>query len=200
METRRHPDGGEWTGEKLARATGGVVTRSYVTNLRKGRIESPGYEKLKAIAKAMNFPPEQWFEEGNGARPERLEEAGTVTERVRHLFATMRSPSTGKPYTDSEVARASAGDLSKEDIEGIRTGRIADPTVGQVVALADAFGVDPSYLVGRKGPPSLDAELLEALGDETVRDVARDVSRLPDREKRMALGIVRQFGEGGSAG
>ena len=37
--------------------------RSYVTNLRKGRIESPGYEKLAATAKAMGFPPEEWFEE-----------------------------------------------------------------------------------------------------------------------------------------
>jgi hypothetical protein len=27
-----------------------------VSNLRKGRIENPGYEKLKAIAKTMSFP------------------------------------------------------------------------------------------------------------------------------------------------
>jgi hypothetical protein len=37
-----------------------------VTNLRKGRIENPGYEKLSAIAKAMGFPPEEWFEENLG--------------------------------------------------------------------------------------------------------------------------------------
>lgn len=200
LETYRHPDGGEWTGERLAKATGGVVTRSYVTNLRKGRIESPGYEKLKVIAKAMNFPPELWFEEGDGTSPEPTDRAATVAERVRRLFATVKNPSTGDPYTDAEVARASGGDLSEGDVEGTRTGRIADPTVGQVAALSDAFGVDPSYLVGRKEPPSLDAELLEALRDETVRDVVRDLSRLPEREKRMALGIVRQFGEGMSVG
>ena len=34
------------------------VTRSYVSNLRKGRIENPGFEKLRALAKAINFPPE----------------------------------------------------------------------------------------------------------------------------------------------
>jgi transcriptional regulator with XRE-family HTH domain len=34
------------------------VARSYVANLRKGRIENPGYEKMMAIAKAMGFPPE----------------------------------------------------------------------------------------------------------------------------------------------
>ncbi len=42
------------------------MTRSYVTNLRKGRIENPGYEKMRAIAKAMGFAPEVWFEDGLG--------------------------------------------------------------------------------------------------------------------------------------
>ncbi len=37
-----------------------------VSNLRKGRIENPGFEKLRAIAKAMGFPPEVEFEEGVG--------------------------------------------------------------------------------------------------------------------------------------
>ena len=47
-------------------ATGGAVTRSYVTSLRKGRIENPGSEKLKAIARAMGFPLELWFEDVKG--------------------------------------------------------------------------------------------------------------------------------------
>jgi hypothetical protein len=58
LDAHRRPDGSRWTGQQLDEATGGVVTRSYVTNLRKGRIESPGYEKMLAIAKAMGFPPE----------------------------------------------------------------------------------------------------------------------------------------------
>jgi transcriptional regulator with XRE-family HTH domain len=49
-------------------ATGGVVPRSYITNLRKGRIESPGYEKMSAIAKAIGFAPELWFEEDLGSQ------------------------------------------------------------------------------------------------------------------------------------
>jgi hypothetical protein len=68
LDTYSHPDGHKWTGAELAKATGGVVPRSCVTNLRKGRIESPGYEKMKAIAKAMGFAPEVWFEEGLGER------------------------------------------------------------------------------------------------------------------------------------
>jgi transcriptional regulator with XRE-family HTH domain len=69
LDAYRRPDGGRWTGQQLDEATGGVVTRSYFTNLKKGRIQSPGYEKMAAIAKAMGFPPEAWFEEGVGCAP-----------------------------------------------------------------------------------------------------------------------------------
>jgi hypothetical protein len=50
LETYRRPDGHRWTGQQIDDATGRVVTRSYVTNLRKGRIDNPGYEKMRAIA------------------------------------------------------------------------------------------------------------------------------------------------------
>jgi len=63
LEMYRRPDGRRWSGQEIDEATDGIVTRSYVTNLRKGRIENPGFEKLKAIAKVMDFPPELWFEE-----------------------------------------------------------------------------------------------------------------------------------------
>src|SRR5215203_148583 len=48
------PSRGRWQMERhRARAGhGGVVTRSYVTNLRKGRIDNPGMDKLAVIAKA----------------------------------------------------------------------------------------------------------------------------------------------------
>lgn len=57
----RRPDGSEWGGQDLESATGGAVTRSYVSNLKKGRIKSPGLDKLEAIAGAIGFPPELWF-------------------------------------------------------------------------------------------------------------------------------------------
>jgi hypothetical protein len=88
----------------------------------------------------------------------------------------------------------SAGRLTEEEVERIRTGAIPDPTVGQVAALAAVFGVEPSYLVDREGAPLLDAELLEGLRDETTCKITREVLRLPEREKRIVLGIVRQFG------
>ena len=128
LEVYRKPDGSRWGGQDLAAATGGVVTRSYVTALRKGRIENPGFEKLRAIAKAMDFPPELWF----------------------------------------------------EDVEN----------------LPDVSGGRPSwFLDGDDKPTLLDEELMEALRDEIARAVLREVARLPERDRRIVLGIVRQFGQ-----
>ena len=39
------------------------MSRSYVANLKKGRIENPGLAKLEAVAGAMGFPPALWFED-----------------------------------------------------------------------------------------------------------------------------------------
>jgi transcriptional regulator with XRE-family HTH domain len=196
LEMYRHPDGRRWSGQEIDEATGGVVTRSYVTNLRKGRIENPGYEKMKAIAKAMGFPPEVWFEDGLGEGLPIIgeaEESRGVGGRLEHLFEVVRNPKTEEPYTNSEIARMTLGDLSEEDVESIRTGAVSDPTVGQVAALASVFGVEPSYLLDR-GEPLFDAELVEALGNRTVREATREISRLPEKDRRLVLGIVRQFG------
>ena len=106
------------------------MTRSYVSTLRKGRIENPGFEKLRAIAKAMNFPPELWF----------------------------------------------------EDVEN----------------LGNVSGVRPSWFLDQDEKLTLlDEELVEALRDETARTVLREVIRLPERERRIVLGIVRQLEEDG---
>ena len=194
LEMYRRADGRRWSGQEIDEATGGVVTRSYVTNLRKGRIENPGYEKMRAIAKAMGFAPEVWFDDrlGEGRSVVQAEEWRSVAGRLEHMFEVVRNPKTGEHYTNAEVARMALGDLSEEDVEGIRTGAISDPSVGQVSALASVFGVEPSYLLDR-GEPPFDGELVQALRDEHVRDITRESSRLPDGERRIVLGIVRQF-------
>src|SRR5688572_8935826 len=195
LEIYRRPDGRKWSGQEIDEATGGVVSRSYVTNLRKGRIENTGYEKMRAIAKAMGFAPEMWFEDGlgEGRLIAQAEQSRGLAARLEHLFEVVRNPRTGESYTNGEVARMTLGDLSEEDVERIRTGADSDPTVGQVAALASVFGVEPSYLLDRGEPSLLDEELVKALRDADVRDITRESSRLPEGERRLVLGIVRQF-------
>ena len=197
LDIYRRPDGRRWSGQAIDEATDGIVTRSYITNLRKGRIENPGYEKMRVIAKAMGFPPEMWFEEdlgsegGSAAQPE----GRGIPGRVEHLFEVVKNPKTGEPYTNAEVARMSVGELSEEEVEGIRSGKLADPSVGRVAALAAVFGVPPSYLLDRgKEPSVLDEEVLEALADGRAGSILRESARLPEREKKIVLGIVRQIG------
>jgi hypothetical protein len=45
-----------------------------------------------------------------------------------------------------------------------------------------------------RGEPVFDGELVKALRDEAVREAALEISRLPERERQLVLGIVRQFG------
>lgn len=82
----RKPDGSEWGGQDLERATGGAVGRSYVTNLRKGRIGSPGLDKLEALAQAMGFPPELWFGEGEDRPPDAALTAALEDETVAEIL------------------------------------------------------------------------------------------------------------------
>ena len=101
------------------------MPRSYVTNLRKGRIENPGYEKMLAIAKAMGFPPGAWFDEiPAGAIGIVADEGLSLAGRLEHLFDAFRNPHTGESYANAEVARMTLGDLSEDDVEGIRIGTL----------------------------------------------------------------------------
>jgi transcriptional regulator with XRE-family HTH domain len=194
----RRPDGRVWSGREIDDATGGVVTRSYVTNLRKGRIRNPGYEKLRAIAKAMGFPPKLWFEDWSGLAetfPVAPDEGrGDIATKAGRLFEAVVNDKTGKPYTNAEVARKSLGDLTEQEVEGIRTGAIANPSVAQVIALSDVFGVHPSYFIDRgKKPPVIDREAMEILRDKTVSAIAHKSLHLPGRERRMILSLIQQL-------
>ena len=198
LEMYRHPDGRRWSGQEIDEATGGIVTRSYVTNLRKGRIENPGFEKLRAIAKVMGFPPELWFEQtpesGTGTPLESLPADGSIADKTNRLFDFVRNEKSGTPLTNAEVARMSLGDLSEEHVEQIRSGKLTDPSMNQVVALADVFGVHPSYFLDAAGKPTLlDADAMRILQDETVSAIAHKSLHLPGREREMILGIIRQF-------
>jgi len=198
LEMYRHPDGRRWSGQEIDEATGGIVTRSYVTNLRKGRIENPGFEKLRAIAKVMGFPPELWFEGTTGlaaaAALQPLPGDSSVADKANRLFDVVRNEKAGRPYTNAEVARMSLGDLTEEAVGQIRAGKLTNPSMSQVAALADVFGVHPLYFLdATRRPPLLDEEAMRILRDETVSAIAHKSLHLPGRERQMILNIIQQF-------
>lgn len=193
LERYRREDGGRWTGQDLDDATGGVVTRSYVSTLRKGRIQNPGFEKLRAIARAMGFPPELWFEEGGlaGTKVEKADGKSRLSDRVEHLFETVGRARTGEPYTSAEVARLILGGLTEDEVAGIRDGRIEDPSVGQIRALAEVFGISAAYLLhGTERTTPVDEEAIRALGDEKSRLLLLESFGLSEAEKDMLLDMI----------
>ena len=84
----RRPDGSEWGGQDLDNATGRAVGRSYVANLKNGRIGNPGLANLRAISKAMGFPPALWFgdAEGKGRTPDDALLAALEDETTRAIL------------------------------------------------------------------------------------------------------------------
>lgn len=199
LERYRHPDGRKWSGAEIQNATGGVVTRSYVSMLRKGHISNPGFDKLRAMAKAMGFPPEVWFEEIENAETPAPPSAGgqseSIARRLERLFEMVTDDRIGKPYSNADIARMSLGDLAEEEIEGIRTGRLLNPTVNQVLALSEVFGVDPSYFMNRaEQPPLLDQEAIKALGDRRSRLLLHKSLGLSDGEKDMVIDMIEHLG------
>ncbi len=89
----------------------------------------------------------------------------------------------------------SLGKLTEEFVQDIRLGRVTNPPVEQISALAEVFAVHPSYFLD-SGEASLilDEEVLTALTDETTRAIILKVMSLSQTERTTILGIVQQFG------
>lgn len=55
-----HPDGRPSTVAEIERATGGQVSRFYVSLLRRGLIREPGFHKIHLISRAIGADLEEW--------------------------------------------------------------------------------------------------------------------------------------------
>ncbi len=197
-DAHRREDGSRWTLKEIEKATKGFVSQPYLANLRANRIRQPGFDKLRAIARVMGFPFVLWFEEPQ--RWESLSEeeerrAGpSLAERLNLLFDLTRHPKTGKPYTNAQIAQMSLGHLDEEEVEGLRGGRLIDPTMAQLLSLSDAFGVDVSYwyLKPEKQPP-LDSRTMEALRNEKSHLILNKIHGRSEDEKDMILVMLEQL-------
>lgn len=198
------PDGGEWSGTKMERATGGKVSTSYYSSLRDGHISFPRADKLETIAEALGFEPGLWFkdlewwrrmeEEWKKGRSledvleeEKREASGEHLSRLlERLFETKIDEETGETFTVEKVARKSNGVLTKEDVEAMRAGQLTNPTWAQVLALCDVFDVDPSYWSERDAPawrPS--PAVLEAVEGMESYLIFQNSLKLSGRDRSM---------------
>ena len=78
------------------------------------------------------------------------------------------------------------GALTENEVEGIRTGAIRDPSIEQVLALAEVFAIDSSYFLDREAKsPLLDRASLEALSNQKARIILHKSLELSDREQDL---------------
>lgn len=194
------PDGAEWTPADLERATGGFVNLSYVSSLRSGRIRNPGTDKLKAIADTMGFPWELWYEQPEDwakITQNKGDTKATLAERLNHLFDVLENFRTSSPYTSEEVARLSRGELTTEGVEAIRTGMDQNPSMSQLLALSDVFGVDPAYwFSGSPRSTPLDPVAMQALQDPDAELILQKTLSVPKKDRGMLLGLIDRLSRG----
>lgn len=203
LEVISHPDGGKWSGVKMERATGGRVKSSYFSSLRDGHIHIPRVDKIEAVAEAMGFSPALWFKnlswwqtlyqrwsEGGDVEPslrgyEKGSNGKRLGELLERLFKVKLNEETGRPFTNGEVAVKSRGILTEEDLAALREGRMANPSWGQVLALCDVFGVDPSYWTERKNPWGISETVLEAMEEQDSYMIFQNSLRLSEQSRTM---------------
>ncbi len=201
LELYPRPDGRKWRGRDLEQATNGFVNSSYVTALKKGRIDRPGLDKLRRIAEVMGFPFDLWLEEPSdwrhlpeaAGRPE--DESGSLAGLLNQLFQTVVDPKSGRPYTNAEISALTQGRLSAEEIGQMRAGTLRNPNRDQLLALSDAFDIDPSYWFGRgERRPVLDPELAEALRNRKTYALLHKSLDLDDGDKDIVMVLMDQLG------
>lgn len=110
-------------------------------------------------------------------------ETSELSIKLNKLFDTMRKPSQ-PPLSNAAAAEAisekTGVSISAAYLWQLRTGMKTNPTVTHLRAIAQFFGVAPSYLIDPGIDPDIDAQLnlLQAMRDAGVRDLAMRASGL----------------------
>jgi hypothetical protein len=161
-----------------------------------GPDREPGHGQARGDRQGDGLPPALWFEEelsgadvrGVAGAPEGL--AG----RVGRLFDMIEDPKTGETYTNAKVARMSLGDLTEEDVEGLRSGSVTDSPLEPPARPGE--GLRRGALLPRGWHRGGAHRWGDCPGLERQHDPGDHTRLRPPagrREKGIVLGIVRQF-------
>lgn len=119
----------------------------------------------------------------------------TLADKLDYLFRTVHPRGRGE-YSYREVAQAinDAGTttISASYLWQLRRGEKDNPTIKHIEALARFFGVPPSYFLDDDATEEITAqlELLVAMRDSDVREIALRVNDLSEAALKMIKGVV----------
>jgi transcriptional regulator with XRE-family HTH domain len=120
----------------------------------------------------------------------------TLAAKLDYLFRVMR-PKGGGEYTYREVAQqindsGTATTISASYLWQLRRGEKTNPTIKHIEAIAKFFGVPPSYFLDDTAAEQITAqlELLAAMRDNDVREIATRVSDLSPNTLKMIKNVI----------
>lgn len=105
------------------------------------------------------------------------EQPSELSIKLNKLFQTMRKPSQptlSNAAAAEAITRQTGVSISAPYLWQLRQGMKSNPTVAHLRAIAEFFGVTPSYLIDPGIDPKIDEQLnlLAALRDAGIRDLA----------------------------
>lgn len=105
------------------------------------------------------------------------EQPSELSIKLNKLFRTMRKPSEptlSNAAAAEAITRQTGVSISAAYLWQLRQGIKNNPTVAHLRAIAEFFGVTPSYLIDPGIDPKIDEQLdlLAALRDAGIRDLA----------------------------
>lgn len=195
QERYRKADGAKWKNKEIERATRGFVTGNYITNLKKGRVENPSYERLRAIAETLGFPPELWYQsnlESGAQASEQLEALSaaeaTLADKLNFLFESQVDPDSGAPPTDRRVSDLTFGRVSEDRLAKARAGEIVDLRAEEYFSLSNVFGVDISFwYLSQPFLGDMDQDTMISLRDTEAKAVLNKFHRIENEEDRSFI-------------
>lgn len=128
-------------------------------------------------------------------KPDGAQAPRTLAQKIDHLFSAVHPP--GRQYTHEEIAtaiRESGGPtISGPYLWQLRKGIRDNPTKRHLEALSAFFGVPVAYFFDDVMTERIDAqlELISALRDGEVRDIALRTADLSPQARHMVADLVR---------
>jgi transcriptional regulator with XRE-family HTH domain len=198
----------KWRNSELAMASGNHLSGSYLSSLRREKIDDPGFTKLDLLARVMGFPTELWvLEPGEweerldrntrpGVRPENLVDERFAARLQKAFRRTLVDTVSGMPVNNPyEVARRSAGHLTEKDINAMLEGRML-PNLTQLLALCERLQYSPydwrawalESLEGESSTTAAPRSFARQLIDRETRELDED-------ELEVTLQFARQLKE-----
>jgi transcriptional regulator with XRE-family HTH domain len=108
----------------------------------------------------------------------------SFSSKLNHLFEENRKPD-GTRYSQKEVIESAPGILSRVYLWRLRTGKASRPSYRVVKALADFFGVDPTYFF-----PDDDLSTLDTPHSDLTQQIALRSAGLDEDGQRTVLMMI----------